>query len=162
MTYRSTLAVSLETLSPDERAALQKQVDADRVAAELRKAAKPKRQQPEMNECFFLAGWLDRVGVLYLHIANEGLRSRREGHMLKRMGLRPGAADYLILNTPPLRPELKGVCVELKKKGSKGPEPDQVQFLLDAAKEGYGGFWIETGLSASEKLKEEYGYGSRR
>ncbi len=38
-----------------------------------------------------------RPGVLWLHIANEGARSPRTGAYLKRMGMRPGAADFLIV-----------------------------------------------------------------
>ena len=36
-------------------------------------------------------------GVLWLHIANEGVRSPRTGAYLKRMGMLAGAADFLIV-----------------------------------------------------------------
>jgi hypothetical protein len=35
--------------------------------------------------------------VLWLHIANEGVRSPRTGAFLKRMGMLAGAADFLIV-----------------------------------------------------------------
>jgi hypothetical protein len=153
---------SFEDMTPEERMAAVHRIDQARALQELRKATKPKRRSAsEMQEAFYLAAWLDLMNLLFIHVPNEGQRSRLGGYLLRRAGMRPGAADYVIFNTPPKRPDLKGVIVELKKEKSDGPTPDQEQFLLDAAAQGYGAFWIETGEAAVEKLKADYGYGKR-
>ena len=38
-----------------------------------------------------------RKDILWIHIPNEGLRAPRTGAFLKRLGMMPGAADFLIV-----------------------------------------------------------------
>lgn len=64
--------------------------------------------------------YLDTLGILYMHAANEGKRSPRTGANLKRLGMRPGFPDLQIFDAPPLHPDAKGVCIEMKRtKGGK-------------------------------------------
>ncbi len=66
-----------------------------------------------------------RPGVLWLHIANEGARSPRTGAYLKRMGMRPGAADFLIVRF--------GHAYFLELKTGKGKlSPAQTAFRWDS------------------------------
>ncbi len=70
-----------------------------------------------------------RPGVLWLHIANEGARSPRTGAYLKRMGMRPGAADFLIVRY--------GHAYFLELKTGKGRlSPAQHDFEADAREAG--------------------------
>jgi hypothetical protein len=61
----------------------------------------------EQQECIALAKWLDRHGVLYSHIPMGGLRDKREAAIMKRMGVRAGIPDYLILEPPICAVEMK-------------------------------------------------------
>ncbi len=70
-----------------------------------------------------------RPGVLWLHIANEGARSPRTGAYLKRMGMRPGAADFLIVRY--------GHAYFLELKTGKGRlSPAQLVFRADTSDAG--------------------------
>ncbi len=70
-----------------------------------------------------------RRDILWLHIANEGERSPRTGAFFKRMGMRPGAADFLIV--------VKGQAHWLELKAAKGRQsPAQRDFEADAVKSG--------------------------
>ena len=114
----------------------------------------------EYEECCWLVSWLDLHNIFYIHIPNEGKRSPREGARQKRIGLKPGVSDYLILDSPPAYPERKGVWIELKRKGGK-PTKEQFDFLVKAENRGYSVFCCEGGEEAARKLKEQYGYGGR-
>lgn len=59
----------------------------------------PRRLKPEESLQISFKETLDlmKPRCLYLHIPNEGKRSPREGHILKRMGLTPGAPDWLLI-----------------------------------------------------------------
>ena len=114
----------------------------------------------EYEECCWLASWLDLHNIFYIHIPNEGKRSPREGARLKRIGLKPGVADYLILDSPPAMPSRKGTWIELKRKGGK-PTAEQLDFLADAKSCGFCSFVCEGGEEAATILQEVYGYGRR-
>lgn len=68
-----------------------------------------------------------------LHIANEGKRTKRFGHELKLMGLRPGAFDILVTMQ---RHGYPGMWLELKSKFGKLSE-SQKQFRKDMESQGY-------------------------
>ena len=71
------------------------------------------RQRPEDDLQRDVADFLDRwlePPTRWLHIPNEGKRSKRAGARLKSFGMKAGAADVLILRPPPLG----WVWIELK------------------------------------------------
>lgn len=73
-----------------------------------------------------------RPGVLWLHIPNEGLRAARTGAFLKRLGMVPGAADFLIV--------VRGIAhfLELKTaKGRQSPEQRAFQTWADGSGAAY-------------------------
>ena len=114
----------------------------------------------EDQEAFWLASWLTLNRVFFIHIPNEGKRSRFAGYKLKRMGLMPGASDFLIFDSPPNFLESKGVAIELKRKGEK-PTDAQAKFLIEMRSRGWEAFWIETGEAAAAELEKTYGYRRR-
>lgn len=93
----------------------------------------------ETQEAYKFATWayLDqRTKGALLHFANEGKRSAAYGHKLKRMGMRPGTADYFLAIPVEKYP---GLFLELKRSDkSKSSLTDlQKQFLADMASRGY-------------------------
>ena len=70
---------------------------------------------------------------LLVHIPNEGKRSPRVGAKLKRMGMRPGASDY-VLFVP--RGEHHGLLIELKTAGGR-VQGNQVEFARIVTEQGY-------------------------
>lgn len=62
----------------------------------------------ESDEHLTLCEWLDKHGVFYIHIPNEGERSVHQTVMLKRMGMKKGAPDFII-------PGPENIAIELKR-----------------------------------------------
>lgn len=75
----------------------------------------------ELEEHLCLSGWLNKHGVFYIHIPNEGQRSVQQAVMLKRMGMVAGAPDFIIPGTPNIALELKRCRIVGKKGGMVGP-----------------------------------------
>lgn len=76
-----------------------------------------------------VAGYLNALGLFWLHIANEGKRSPKQGARLKQLGMLPGAADILIFDAPPLHPCVKGVVIEMKRQKGGILSDEQAYFL---------------------------------
>lgn len=70
-------------------------------------------------ESLAVAQWMTAHGLFYIHIPNEGKRNRLEAICMKMLGLDPGAADYLIFDSPPKDPSAKGTAFEMKSKTGK-------------------------------------------
>jgi hypothetical protein len=77
----------------------------------------------EQNHCIAFMDWVNLQSNAIpelrtiLHIPNEGKRSRVAGAILKRMGLRPGAFDYLIPVPRMVNGQLcAGLIIEFKSK----------------------------------------------
>jgi len=62
-----------------------------------------------------VAEWLDARGMLWCHVPNGQLRSKRVAAQLKREGVKAGVPDILIFDRPPSKPEFVGVALELKR-----------------------------------------------
>jgi hypothetical protein len=110
-------------------------------------------------EQYVLAEWLKLHKIFALHIPNEGKRSFQEGLMLKALGLEPGAADYLILQSPPDLPGCKGVCIEMKSKTGKATDA-QSAWLIRAREHGFLAQVCNSGEEAIRVL-QGLGYGRR-
>ena len=50
----------------------------------------------EVEEHLLVAEWLNKHGVFFIHIPNEGQRTIGQAVLLKRMGLKKGAPDFII------------------------------------------------------------------
>lgn len=62
----------------------------------------------ELEEHLTLCNWLNKHGVFFIHIPNEGQRSVQQAVLLKRMGMKKGAPDFII-------PGPENIAIELKR-----------------------------------------------
>lgn len=91
-----------------------------------RKANYDPRNPLEEHDHIALAELLDYAKILYFHPANElmvkGLPDKQKWRILnklKKMGMKSGVPDFVILTRPPM-PEARAVFLELKRhKGGK-------------------------------------------
>lgn len=90
-----------------------------------------------------------RPGAFYLHVPNEGKRSKAFAGILKAMGLKGGASD-LIGAVPPAA---RFWALELKDTGKK-PTDDQLDFLAAVNAAGGYSYWTDDIHKAIEKLRE--------
>jgi len=120
----------------------------------------------EVQEHLTLSNWLDWNRICYLHIPNEGKRDARQGKLLKRLGLKKGAPDFLIFDSPTIHPvtgllfqeKPNGVSIELKRiKGSK-TTAEQREWRKKLEDRGWIAMIIKGADSAIKALKE-LGYG---
>ena len=120
------------------------------------KTTKKKRKHPtEYQEQVGLVSVMRHVGLRFLH-PNNNARNAVSARRAKSMGMVPGASDLLIFNSPPVKPDAKGVCIELKALDGR-PSKAQYEFLQGMAQEGWLGF-IVWGCDAGVKLLADLGY----
>ena len=81
--------------------------------------------------------WLDHNQLVWLHVPNEGERSVAVQQLLARMGLKPGAPDFLIFSTPP-GSKLKGVAIEMKRVGDENKKKPKSQVWWNRTLKGLG------------------------
>lgn len=69
--------------------------------------------------------------VLFMHIKNEGKKTKAQADFDKAMGLLAGASDFIFLGSPPL-------LLEMKRKDHTlcSWQPNQQEFLIKAKKNG--------------------------
>lgn len=112
----------------------------------------------EHTEMVALARWLDFVGVLWAHPANEGKRSWRNGARLKAEGLRKGLPDVLVFSPPPSLKGAKGMAIELKRERGGKVSEDQRRWLIELAAIGWVAIIARGAREAIAEL-QKYGYG---
>ena len=91
----------------------------------------------EAEEQRTVAEWLDLAGVLWMHVPNEGKRTKAQHAILVGLGLKKGAPDNLIFDQPPARPECPGSAFELKRRDVSTPGPGQAEWLEGLARRGW-------------------------
>lgn len=69
--------------------------------------------------------------LVWTHIPAGGKRKGGEGGKMKAAGYKPGLSDNLIFTSPPLRLEVKGVAIELKRARTGRASEGQKQWLRD-------------------------------
>ncbi len=114
----------------------------------------------ETSDMIALAQYLDLLKLCFLHIPNEGKRSKHTGAILKMMGLKKGAPDLLIFDSPPLDLGKKGTAIEFKKIGGKATK-EQEEWLEKLNQRGWKAIICE-GIDEAMKVIQELGYGKRR
>lgn len=88
-------------------------------------------------------------GLVWFHPANGGFRSKREGALLKAMGVRAGVSDFILFHAGKL------FCLELKAEGGRATEA-QMTFLSDIDRA--GAFTaLPVGLDAALATLESWG-----
>lgn len=101
----------------------------------LRFYSKPSKKRPEASLQKTVVAHLllnGAPGMMFHSIPNEAKRSPALGAEMKRMGMKPGAADLFLLIRG------KACYLELKRKGEK-PRKEQIDFGLEAVD--CGGDW---------------------
>jgi hypothetical protein len=88
-------------------------------------------------------------GLVYFHVPNGGLRSKREAALLKAMGVRAGVSDFIFVHAG------KIYALELKAEGGRATEA-QLQFLSEIDRA--GAFTaLPVGLDAALATLEAWG-----
>lgn len=123
--------------------------------------AKAKSQDPEewterQIQCA-IASVLDKLGVLWLHVPNEGKRDRIQGARLRAMGLKSGVPDILILEPAPNKPDVRGVAIELKRRKGGRLSENQTKWLESLRRRGFHAV-VCKGYHAAIKELEELGF----
>jgi hypothetical protein len=96
----------------------------------------------DMLRMALLPGWV------WFHVPNGEQRSKAAGGRLKRMGVRPGVSDFLLVS--PFGAQLH--ALELKRK-HKSPSSDQTKFLQAIVDAGGRAEWCDTFEDAVEVLE---------
>lgn len=104
-----------------------------------------------------IASVLDKLGVLWLHVPNEGKRHRIQGARLRAMGLKPGVPDILILESAPSKTNVRGVAIELKRKRGGRLSENQTKWLESLRRRGFHAV-VCKGYHAAIKELEELGF----
>lgn len=90
-------------------------------------------QMREDEEQKAIAEYLDRRGVLWCHVPNEGKRSYRTAAHLHAMGLKSGVPDIIIFEP---RNGYHGLAIEMKV-GDNKPTAEQKHWLRSLIERGY-------------------------
>lgn len=102
-----------------------------------------------------VANWLNAKRLFWLHVPNGGSRNVVEAAKLKRMGVRPGCPDFLILS-PPKFLGYSHVALELKSLDGVAPRPTQVAFLKELDRLHWLTGWFRGADAAIKWLEKEY------
>lgn len=96
-------------------------------------------QPSETSECIAIVKWALSVDLEIVHVPNGMGRSKIEGNLLKKMGLRPGFPDYFIPQSPKYAPhsmdlsrirvDRKSTAFEMKKRDGSDPTKRQKAWL---------------------------------
>ena len=101
-------------------------------------ARKPRAQTSlrptENDEQIVVAQYCRYQRIPFVHIPNEGLRSKRMGAMLKEMGLQKGFPD---IHIPQARGGYHAMYIELKRDKRSYPTKEQLEWIAYLNKNGY-------------------------
>lgn len=101
-----------------------------------------------------VATYLDALGVLWCHVANERKTSPISGRRLKEKGVKPGVPDVLVFEP---RGDHPGLALELKAPGGR-LTPSQRDWLLNLEACGWKA-QVATGIDqALEAINQYLGY----
>lgn len=88
----------------------------------------------ETDEQIVVAQYCRYQKIPFVHIPNEGLRSKRMGAMLKEMGLQKGFPD---IHIPQARGGYHAMYIELKRDKLAHPTREQLEWVAYLNKNGY-------------------------
>jgi hypothetical protein len=96
------------------------------------------RQYPEDDLQMACIEWFDlqfpKLSRLLIHVPNQRKQDKIKGARLKKMGVRPGVSDLILLI--PKNNSIHGLCIEMKSEKGKLSE-NQVNWLNEVANNGY-------------------------
>ena len=119
----------------------------------------PYANPPEEKEQMVLAQWLDVHGIKWFHVPNEGKHKVQYRVKQKKLGVKPGVPDVIIVDSPPKYKELKGTAIELKRRKGGRVTPQQTQWLEALKNEGWA-VAVCKGAGEAISFLESLGYGS--
>jgi len=120
MDYKSRILKAVERYEVKrEKGRVSGEGDEELIQETTVKKTRPKSKDPnEWTEAQIqraVANVLDRLGVCWCHVPNEGKRNKIAGSMLRAAGLKSGVPDVLIFEPAPNMPTARGVAIELKR-----------------------------------------------
>lgn len=122
-------------------------------------ATNPYTNPPEETEQMVLAEWLDRHGITWFHVPNEGKHKVQYRAKQKRLGVRAGVPDVIVIDSPPNGEEaLKGCVIELKRRKGGRVTPEQAEWL-DRFRERGWAVAVCKGAGQAITFLEKLGYG---
>lgn len=113
----------------------------------------------EEQEQRWLAEYLDALGLVWWHTPNGGQRDVRVARKLAGQGVKPGVPDVVIVSRPPLRPDARGVAIELKRREGGVVSALQRQMIQRLEGEGWLCLISKGWEMAAEWLARECGWG---
>ena len=114
--------------------------DSNQRPKRMKRAALIHKTPPEIEVHVMIADVLRFAvvpGWLWWHTPNGELRDKITAARLKRMGVKPGVSDFLLLS-----PDGDFHALELKREG-KSPTGDQCDFLQSVANAGCLSAWVD-------------------
>lgn len=96
--------------------------------------AKEQLRPTETDEQIVVAQYCRYQRIPFVHIPNEGLRSKRMGAMLKEMGMQKGFPD---IHIPQARGGYHAMYIELKRDRQSHPTKEQLEWVVYLSKNGY-------------------------
>lgn len=117
----------------------------------------------ERQEQAAFVRWLElAVGPCgYFHVPNEGKRGRVGGAIAKGQGLRKGVPDLVITRRPPLRPEVRGIAVEMKRRHGSVTSEEQKAWIAALREDGWAATVAE-GWDEARRFVESFGFSTER
>jgi len=101
-----------------------------------------------------IAVTLNRLGLLWCHVPNEGKRSVVAGARLRAAGLKSGVPDILIFSPAPNKPEVHGVAIELKRKKGGRISETQKEWIWRLEEAGWRATVCHGYYEAMDELKK--------
>ena len=110
-----------------------------------------------------VADWLDAHGVLWFHVPNGGFRHIATAMRLKKLGLKAGVPDIIIVDRPGMVENGKlyvGAAIEMKRRRGGMVSPEQNEWLLSLEQRGWK-CKVAKGSDEAIKFLTECGYAER-
>lgn len=125
----------------------------------------------EHDEQVALVEWLELQRIRFFAIPNGELRpaqldakGRRYSNVAKRLraeGVKAGVPDVIIVDPPPVAPDIRAVAIELKRRKGGTLSPDQQEWIAALNDRGWLAIRCD-GAAAAIAALEDHGYGRRR
>ena len=115
--YKARATTRIGRLALEERVAIGQIGGFDEIEAIAGKVKVRDTRPTETQEHLALAQWLRVQGIFFFHVPNEAKRSRATHTLLLRMGMVPGASDFIIPGDP--LNGIPNVSLELKRPSAK-------------------------------------------
>ena len=107
---------------------------ADRAETKKQTSKREVLRPTENDEQIVVAQYCRYQKIPFVHIPNEGLRSKRMGAMLKEMGMQKGFPD---IHIPQARGGYHAMYIELKRDKFSHPTREQLEWIAYLNKNGY-------------------------